>query len=411
MTRRNPPAKWVLPATVNPPTSTCIMVPVPDDPMHMAAFLGAIADLGSGYKWQDDPLHKAKDVAKVWQEIADNLSECTPMIQFRQSDDCTLQVSFDGGVIWNSIFNAYICARGAAQDQIQSDLNDGTLGGGGQQPGQGGGIPGQCYDYSITLQGNNRWLAPISLEADDTIEVTLATGAWWDGDIGQAWKCPSGVEFILGTCNDLSHNTDSGDPLPSLYHMRLIGNLPEDGTTPYFDMFNTLYTVPGGVTAGALYLQANDGALGDNEGSINCHVQICKNTTGVCFNFNFLTSDGGWHAYTNDPNYGVWTDGVGWVSGISGIYHDCTIQFTFPSNRTVTRVKVWATYSNVDSNSYCHTGYAHTDGPGPVSNGSTVFDITVTTPESTPGWGVDCLASQGGSGSVTITQVVLYCSD
>lgn len=297
------------------------MVPVPDDPMHMAAFLGAIADLGSGYKWQDDPYHKAKDVAKVWQEISDNLVGCLPVIQFRQSDDCTLQVSVDSGVTWTTIFNSYICAIGAARDEIQNQVNDGQLSGGGQQPGQGGGTPFTCYDYNVTLQGNNRWLAPIALEDGDTIQVTLATGAWWDGDIGQAWKCPEGVEFILGTCNTLSHNTDSGDPLPSVYHMRLIGNLPADGTTPYFDIYDTTYTVPSGIASGQLYLQANDGMLSDNQGSINFHVQICKGAAHWVHTFNFLVADGSFYAFQPIVQNTQWFVGIGWV-GTQNLYYN-----------------------------------------------------------------------------------------
>jgi hypothetical protein len=63
MTRKNPPAQWVLPDVVNPPDSICITVPVPNDRKHIGAFYGALFNLTSARFWQDDLAHTAREVA------------------------------------------------------------------------------------------------------------------------------------------------------------------------------------------------------------------------------------------------------------------------------------------------------------------------------------------------------------
>lgn len=73
MGRRNPPARWVLPATIDPTERRCMMIPVPEDPQHIAAFRGALMHLAEAHKWSNDPTHKAREVALVWRNIIDGL--------------------------------------------------------------------------------------------------------------------------------------------------------------------------------------------------------------------------------------------------------------------------------------------------------------------------------------------------
>jgi len=47
---------------------------VPNERFHIAAFRGALLDLASAYKWQDDPDHKAREVANVWKGVIANMS-------------------------------------------------------------------------------------------------------------------------------------------------------------------------------------------------------------------------------------------------------------------------------------------------------------------------------------------------
>lgn len=308
MSKRFPVARWALPATVAPSTSTCYMIPVPDDPNHVAAFKGAIYELAKAYSWGNDDAHTAKDVAAVWLDIFNNLELCNPLVQFRQPDICTLEVSFDGGSTWSEIYNAETCVTNGVNDGIQQRLDDGTLMGGGQQPGQGSGTPGQCYDFDISLAGNNKWNSPVAVEAGDLITISAVEGAWSDTNgLANIWYCGDGGSFLLGVCSG-GGTTMGGDPATAENHMRLVGNIP-GAAVDWFDAYNAAYTVPAGVVLSALFLQANDSDLTDNQGSINLHIQICKSTwTHV---FDFLTGDGGF--VTANPTYThQYTSGVGW---------------------------------------------------------------------------------------------------
>lgn len=309
MSKRYPVSRWVLPDDVAPDTSICYQVPVPNDPQHIAAFKGAIYMLAKAYSWQNDDAHTALDVAAVWLDIFNNLETCEMVrIRIKPTDPCIIQLSNDGGSTWEDQADVSQCATERAQQVLQDALDDGQISGGGQQPGQGAGEPGVCYEYTITLRGNDRWHAPVALEGGDVITVDTVSGAWWDGDITHTWRCPNGQSFLLGACTG-GTITDGGDPEPTLPHMELIGNLPEDGTTPYFDMNETEYEVPSGVAPGEFYLQANDGTLEDNQGSVNFHVKICKSLwTHI---FDFTVNDGGFAV--RNPVYSChYVAGVGW---------------------------------------------------------------------------------------------------
>lgn len=69
--RRNEPAKWTLPTVINPEGRRCVMIEVPDERFHIAAFRGAMLHLAEAYKWADDPDHTAREVALVWRGIID----------------------------------------------------------------------------------------------------------------------------------------------------------------------------------------------------------------------------------------------------------------------------------------------------------------------------------------------------
>jgi len=299
-------SRYVLPAVVNPSTSTCYAVPVPDDPQHLAAFMGAIYGLSKPYEWQNDPAHTAIDVGAVWREIFDNLEVCMP-VEFRQFDDCTLQASFDGGSTWSTIFQADACVAQGILDAIDS----GTVSPGGQQAPGGNPTPGQCYSYNVKLDGNGRWKAPIPVVANDTITVTQAQGGWYDGDafpIG-FWNCPSGDQYQLGDCASGSGTTQPTDPEPTINHMRLIGNIASEAA-PFFDMYNLTYTVTAATATDAeFYLQANDSTLGDNQGSITLKVEICRGL--ACDTYDWKVSTQGFVVLPIRP-YGTWSGGVGW---------------------------------------------------------------------------------------------------
>jgi len=306
-------ARYTLPDVVDPSDSVCYMVPVPNDKFHIAAFKGQVKALASAYAWGDDTAHTALDVAAVWRIIFDNLEPCEMVsIRLKPTDFCMVQLSTDGGTTWSDVADLSSCAHAAAVSEIQDALDRGDLSGGGQQPGQGSGAPGQCYDYDITINGNDRWLAPVAIEAGDIVDVTVRNGAWWHGDVTHLnWNCPDGTYFGLGNCFGSGY-TDSADPLPSELKMRLIGYIP-GASTPYFDMYNTSRTIDPGVTLSDFYLQPNDDNLADNQGSVSLHVQICKSLWTHTFTGSDLNTG---FSIFNDGTYGPrgsW-DGTKFVS-------------------------------------------------------------------------------------------------
>lgn len=342
MTRHNPPARYVLPETVNP-ARKCIQVQVPDDPYHIAAFRGALNTLASAYNWQDDPYHKAKDVALVWRDCIDNSIEwgCSLTPTFR-SDGCALQVSYNEGETWTTIFDATECATNITNTIIGILILDGTIATP-QQPKPGGGLsPAECKVEYVTLRAKERWHCPVPVKGGYTVQVEDAKGGWWDGDFAAFWKCPSGANYALGECG-FGETTVGTDPAPSVYHMRAVVNVG----AYWDDIYNTTYTVPLDITdLSELYIQANDSGLDDNQGDITMKVTICR-PAGWCYLFDFTVDDGGWSPY--GAGQGVYVSGQYWDSQDVVIGVDrtiCQIHKTFASTH-ITSVSI--TYNRLGS--------------------------------------------------------------
>lgn len=311
MPRRNPPAKWVLPDVIDPPERICFQISVPNNRLHLAAFRGALWNLASAINWQDDPAHKAKDVAQVWRKIYDQVvsiaCELPPasgagggviIPMFRQNPDnaCQLQVSL-GNDCWCTIFDASLCNPNPTQP-----------GSGG--PGRPG--PGQFASDCYTLQANQALNLPFAVYPGDTLEITSADGAGWDGNIIDSWDCPNGQPYYFGNCTGVGH-LDGADPLPTVLHMRLLFLI--GGT--YVDAMGGAVTVGGSGAQSALVV-VNDSALNDNSGSYKICVKLTNNQTAAwSHTFDFTTN-----AYSSfwsinvlfSTNIGHWVAGSGYHS-------------------------------------------------------------------------------------------------
>lgn len=264
--RRFPRAKWVLPAVIDPPERLCFQIEVPNDRQHIAAFRGALLNLASAINWQDDPDHTAKEVARVWDEIYQNVERCLVIktspefilendmgdnIRLDPDNGCIIQIRCCGE--WVKLIDVSTCVPGATvQPTNGEDLE-----------------PGQCREWDVSLRGNDRWLLPAAVSEGDTIEITGAQGAWSDGT--PQWNCVNGKIFILGACTT-DDASDTGDPLTSANHMTLIANI--DGA--WYEAYNTTLAVVPGVTDSQMFFQANDGSLQDNSGTTSFHVKLCK---------------------------------------------------------------------------------------------------------------------------------------
>lgn len=353
-------ARYTLPDVVEPSDSVCFVVPVPNDKFHIAAFKGQIKALASAYTWANDPSHTAVDVAHVWREIFDNLENCDMVaIRLKPTDFCMIQLSLDGGSTWADVADLSACAHAAAIDEINDARLRGDIAGGSQQPGQGEGTPGACYDYFITLRANDRWHCPVAVIGGDIITVDGESGAWFDGNgLAPAWRCADGSLFVLGACT-LPGATDSGDPAPTVDHMRIIGNLPEYTTTPYFDMFDTVYTVPTSVPDGEFFLQANDSDLSDNQGSINLHVQVCKGVWTSDIDYTLSA----WASFTTISG-GSFVSGTGIVGQFFDSFsqNDATIVLNI-TTATIFEISVtWSKTAESGVNGLNQVGWAKTGG-------------------------------------------------
>jgi len=355
------------------------------------------------------------------------LENCVDInIRLKPTDFCMLQLTLDGGSTWTDVADLSDCAHAAAVDEIEQAIDRGDISGGGQQPGQGGGAAGVCYDYFLTLRGNDRWNSPVAIEENDTITVSNVDGAWWDGDITHNWQCADGSEYFLGECSGTGGYTQGTDPAPSVNHMRLVGNLPADATTPYFDMYNTAYTVPGGVALGEFFLQANDDQLPDNQGAINLHVEICKG--GWRHEFDFKTGTHGWTLIDLDsPNNifcGNQVAGVGFqntnVNDGGTNQNAVGMHITFASSH-LTRVEIDFDYVAGDAGGHAACGQfiytqagtvVYVNKPAGSTQGGTnqVIAVNADAPSSTE---LFCLwrcdeSSNPPSGSTTIRKIVVH---
>jgi hypothetical protein len=264
--RRNPPAKWVLPIVVNPPR-ICFQIEVPNDRFHLAAFRGAILNLAAAYKWQDDPDHTAKRVAAVWDDIYTKIRTCetvncgdqgisledvlSQQIRKNPDDPCIQQMwCIDH---WEDWYDPRSCIPGT----IEQPTNGTPL------------EAGQCRAWDVSLRGSERWLLPVQVNTGDTITITGASGGWNDGTL--LWFCTSGQLYVGSGCL-ADAAPESGDPLQTANHMRLIMSV--DGT--FVDAYNQIFAVPVGVSDGQVFFQANDDPLPGNSGTVSFHVEVCK---------------------------------------------------------------------------------------------------------------------------------------
>jgi hypothetical protein len=405
--RRFPRAKWVLPTTIKPATSTCWRVPVPDDPFHRAAFLGALANLGAAFQWQDDVTHSAKDVARVWRDIVDDLKRCGPstilvggadgdenMIRQNPENPCELQTSIDGAN-WCTFADFSKCLPAPQQP-----------GGGTTQPATGGGTA--CYEANMPASG--QWYLPTIVSTGDQLDLQNATGAGSDG--GVSWLCPSGNVFFAGACIGGTGTTFGGDPLNTVFRMRLIYLI--DGV--YYDAMAGPFTVPGGILNKPVIVQVNDDPIGDNFGSYQFKVCVTNNGSGIfSHTFNFVTGDGGWLLIHSTTDRAKYTLGVGWQSIFQFAGNELRIYKPGLPSRSYTNVSVTYTIATdpLVTNNF---GSCDADGtnPGfqyamtPSGAGTNIVTTGAGSPFTTTNLRVDQYANASGNQhDITITSMTI----
>lgn len=368
MTRRNPPAKWTLPAVINPDGRKLIMLCIPDEPAHIAAFRGALLALASAYKWQDDPEHRAKDVAQVWRQVIEDEGGC---LEFRQ-DDCHLYMVVNG--IETLIYNGQECIDANIANGTLAKANSGYLGSPAAQA---------CHTYTARLTPSQWFTIPVAVNTGDTILLSNWQGGATDlGQLNTFWNCPSGTAYALGQCSDtIRVPTSYGtDPLQTAPHLAVIGKI---GNT-YYDIWNSTsgitpstFTVPSGIVNQPLQILMNVGAAvaALSAGEMWGNITVC-NTSGWCYTWNFATSAYS-SQWTLEDNGGYYLSGTGYKGDRDHAPGSNVYVFTnIPAGTNITEIDATYTMNYVGGN-YGFGGTAIIRGYSEINvGGSTLFTVT-----------------------------------
>lgn len=257
---------YPLPANI-PSKTLCLTLQIPDDPDFFRLFYGALDHLSDWFNYDRDPAHTASRVATLWKATIKSIQFCAPaqtqligtcddMCVLRQnpSNMCQLQAQCADGS-WVTVFDASLCVSNPAP------------GSGATQPAPGGGTASDCF----TLNANTVLPLPWLVNSGDTITISKAQGAGNDGTNAN-WYCVDGSQYFLGACVG-GGGTVSGDPAPTVNHMRLLIKLGSN----YYDALAGTFTVPAGVTNLQPFIQVNDTTIADNPGQYTFCAAVVNN--------------------------------------------------------------------------------------------------------------------------------------
>lgn len=338
--RRNPRAQWVLPTEVNPTDTVCFKVDVPNEPMYIAAFRGALLNLCSAQQWQNDLAHTALLVASRWRDVYESVIK-----QSSCDDDCATVVAesdYEMSICEQLRFNpatghlqAFCCG---AWTDISGQPAQGI--GGPGQPGSGSPQPapnGGCVTYHAIMNAGDQWLAPAPVSAGDTVQVSNMQGAWSDG--AGLWYCLNGQVFFAGACTIPAR--DALDPIPGAGHMALLSKIA--GT--FTDVSGGgVFTVPGGVSNALLIFQPNDHNPAAAFGQVTFDVTVCNNQAGTfTHTWDFTAAPGAW--VHNGADNSIWAAGSGWSAGTHGT--TTGVQLNLPhASRTINTITITFTVTS-----------------------------------------------------------------
>ena len=388
-----------LPDVIDPPDHYCVSLKVPKDQWHVAAFLGAIFELTQWTSWQRDPARQGTLAASVWRDIWMNLelSDCQGASGpggTIQEDFMPIRVDCDCRV-WVT------CCDGtekelATMNDVQKQRQPGS--GEGPTPPKPGGNVQDCY----LVMANQVWPFPAAVNGGDTLEVVDANGSASDSGGLANWFCPDGTPFAFGKCVGVGGPL-SGDPAPSLNHMRLVWNF--NGT--FVDAMGGAVTVPG--TGPVLVgLQVNDSDITNDPGSFTVCVKWTSNAVETfTHTFDLETDPGAWVNYPGDsPDTMQWTPGQGIVNlpyaytPTGNTYSGVQGQITFPS-RTITDVQVTFDRTHGDNSPSSADPWF-----GVFTNAATLKEITPSD-EDPNGTGL----MRQWSGSAVATKLIILVND
>lgn len=306
MSKRYPWAKWTLPAVVDPPDRLCFTIPVPDDPLHIAAFRGALLALASATKWQDDDAHTAKAVALVWREIYDLVVACEPCQPNIESWDEDMTALCEALRFQNGKLQGLCC--GVWTDITGQPAQGFAPGASGTStpPAAGG-----CSDYAAAISGNGYYYTLFTVNTGDTIAITNARGATYNPVTG-TWYCPDGSAFFAGACF-ASTQVAAGNPMPAVLTGKLIAKI---GATFYDVNTGGTFVVPAGITNQPVQFQFNYASIASSSGDVTFNIHYCNNAAATwSHTLNLATVNGHFVGFPYATEVGsIYVPGSGWTA-------------------------------------------------------------------------------------------------
>jgi hypothetical protein len=218
-----------------------------------------------------------------------------------ESEDCMCCLRWNNGVLQSLVCGVWTDIPGGPTGGVQNPT---------QPTGDKRPAAGQSYEDCYSLDAAGVLNLPYLVYPGDTLEIISATGSGTDGG-HPIWRFANGDQMFGGI--DVGFPVlDGTDPLPSVYHMRLLYVI---GSTPTFvDAMGGVVTI-GGSGAQQALIQVNDSVLSDNHGSYQVCVKVTNNQMAGTFThtFDFSVSPEGFAVLTSvGITPGTWVGGSGW---------------------------------------------------------------------------------------------------
>lgn len=321
-----------LPVPANPHKTICVQLEIPNSLGHIAAFMGALHNLGVNKSWERDVGHNAIEVSRLWKQAYETVRfgcDTKPDVVYAALED---DMPFFREVCENDkCYLEYQCCPGewvrlANADQLTLPT---SLGEHQEQPPSGGGTAKYC----VSMLANGKLPLPTTVNTGDVITLNSASGNANDGTEVN-FRCPDGNIYYGGVCSSGTGYLQAGDPIAH-NHMSVVFSI--NGT--FYAFTSGTFTVPGGISNGQVLLQVNDANLTDNSGSYDVCVTVKNNqATSWCNLWNLALTDGGWSI--NPTECGHWNPGIGWVSDPCPGAQNLTVHYEFMSAPTLTDFEV-----------------------------------------------------------------------
>lgn len=432
--RRNPTIRFTLPDVIDPEDRLCFNIEVPNNIYHIGAFRGALARLASAVFWQDDPDHKAKDVAAVWRSIVDDVEACiVALTDVRQNEEnpCELEKQVDGGE-WEQFANLQLCPPRIRSNEGKLQFFDGTnwidLPGEGDEKFDGEADPpwpdpppgedGNCLAaenlVALLAQQVGEW--ENGLEAG-VIAMAIVTGIT---GILTAFFIPFLTPAILAFATSLIALGAAGltaaftEEVYDTFKCIIACNANADGSIT-LDQYNNILD--------EIDLQSGDawpfirtwvdffGPVGFTRAGASAGI-----TTGDCtecdcgewcYVDDFELGTQGWTA--NVSGQAVYASGVGWQQDYYAPTNDtlCGIKKTFPSSFTPTRMEVEFDASIVGGGVNGLVFGSQSSNPA-MAGGTGIVQILNITVTGDAAFAFIFANYEGNSGTVTIKQIRFY---